>query len=207
MSGLLWERRSVLCAVLIALLTASFAARTRARTISDIPTAQESLLRTVSPKFYKSLLISPVAGWVVARGWLTATRLQGSRIIHSELNGNYDSLTLELANNLEVVDFASANSSERGRAVLVHLLVYNIADGTLTLSFANFEEPGGSQLRYYGAAWMAVERANHLWVTIEPNGTANLQRRAPRSYTLGAYKGAKHAGLPLRHGVSILRSR
>src|SRR3954467_7942361 len=72
------------------------------RSINDIPNAREALLRAVSPRFYKTLLISPVKGWVVVRGQLSGTQLFNTELIHSELDGKYDELALDLANNLQV---------------------------------------------------------------------------------------------------------
>lgn len=180
--------------VLLGFAGTSFALAPGERSISNIPGATESLLRIVSPKFYQTLLLSPVEGWIVARGWLSGNRLAGSRIIHSELNGRYDALALELANNLNVLGLAPEQSS-RPPPVLVHVLIYQIANGTLALSFAHSDEVGGSQIRYYGAAWMAVQKPNHLWVTIEPLRPSVFDRRGPKSYTLlGVRPGA--VGLP-----------
>ena len=157
------------------------------RNIRDIPGAPESLARIVSPKFYRTLLISPVEGWIVVRGWLSGTHLEGSRVIHSELNGLYDSVALDLANNLQVLGLAPERTA-RPTPVLVHLLVYQAADGKLALSFANSDEVGGSQFRYYGAAWMAVQKPNHLWVPIEPLQRAAFDKRGPRAYTMLAVR-------------------
>src|SRR6266480_1874846 len=95
-----------------------------ARSINDIPSARESLLRLVSPRFYRSLLISPVEGWIVVRGDLVNDHLLGARVVHSELGGNYDKLALDLANNLQIVDYTRMDTSSAHRAVFVHLLVY-----------------------------------------------------------------------------------
>lgn len=153
------------------------------RSIQNIPAARESLLRTVSPKFYQTLLISPVEGWIVVRGWLAGNHLTGLKIIHSELNGEHDSLALDLARNLEVLGLRLRN----GRfppPVLVHVLIYQINGGKLALSFAHSDESGGTQMRYYGAAWMAGLKANHLWETIEPLTRSPFEHRGPRSYKL-----------------------
>src|SRR5256885_5093996 len=81
------------------------------RSLNDIPAAKESLLRIVSPKFYRSLLISPVKGWIVARGALMNDHLTGTKIIRSELGGAYDPLALDLANNLQIVDYTRSDMS------------------------------------------------------------------------------------------------
>ena len=138
----------------------------------------------VSLKFYRSLLISPVEGWIVVRGDLVNNHLRGTKVIHSELGGVYDALALELANNLQVLDRTYAQTGLRSPAVLVHLLIYQIADGTLAISFAHFDETGGSQLRYSGSAWMAVEKAPNRWVTIEPRHLSPHELRGPRTYTI-----------------------
>src|SRR5438309_11056732 len=81
----------------IALLSCSLVATTALsapprRTVDEIPGGREALSRMVSPKFYRSLLISPVAGWVVVRGQLAANRVSGATVVHSEMGGAYDKL-------------------------------------------------------------------------------------------------------------------
>jgi hypothetical protein len=154
-----------------------------ARSINDIPAAREALLRIVSPKFYRSLRISPVEGWIVVRGTLLNDHLAGTQVIRSEDAHGYEQLALELANHLQIVDYTRADQSGPRRSVLVHLLIYQIADGTMAMSFAHFEDGGGNQLRYSGAAWMAVKKGGD-WVTIEPRQLTPHEKRGPRTYTL-----------------------
>jgi hypothetical protein len=153
------------------------------RSIRDIPAAKEALLRIVSPKFYRSLLVSPVEGWLVVKGALMNDRLAGARVVRSELGGEYDRLALDLANNLQIVDLTRTGAMGSNRSVFVHLLVYRIADGTMAMSFAHFDEAGGNQLRYSGAAWMAVQKGSN-WVPIEPRQLTPHEKRGPRTYTL-----------------------
>src|SRR3954469_11753677 len=75
----------------------SFGVTPVARSVRDIPGARESLSRMVSPKFYRSLQISPIQGWIVVRGQLAAGRVSGAKVIHTELGGGYDQLALDLA--------------------------------------------------------------------------------------------------------------
>lgn len=125
------------------------------------------LQRSVSPKFFKSLLISPVQGWIVVRGTLIGTRLSGARVVHSELNGAYDSLALKLASELTIAGYYSLDKPRSGVPVLLHLLVYQIADGTMTLSFPTFDEPGGDQMEYWGCAKLAVLKSGGQWTEIK----------------------------------------
>jgi hypothetical protein len=154
-----------------------------ARSIRDIPAAKEALLRIVSPKFYQSLTVSPVASWVVVRGELVNDRLAGARIVRSENGDDYAKLALDLANNLQIVDLTRVDRLSTRRSVLVHVLGYQIADGTMAISFAHLEGPGSNQLRYSGAAWMAIRKGDS-WVAIDPKRLAPYERRGPRMYTL-----------------------
>ncbi|PYI94387.1 MAG: hypothetical protein DME97_02730 [Verrucomicrobia bacterium] len=174
----------VVALISVALMGGSVTAATAPRNLAGIPVAREALLRIVSPKFYRSLLISPVEGWIVARGDLANNHLRGVKVIHSELDGRYDALASELASNLQVLDKTYVQTGIHSPAVLVHLLIYQIADGKLAISFAHFDETGGNQLRYSGAAWMAVEKAPNRWVTIEPRRLSPHELRGPRTYTI-----------------------
>jgi hypothetical protein len=167
------------------------------RVLTDIPGARESLLRIVSPRFYRTLLISPVEGWIVVRGQLAAgTHMFGARVIHSELGGAYDELALDLAKNLVVIGYPHVELGEAAPTILLHVLTYRIKDGRIALSFAHFDTPGGSQLRYYGCAWMAVEKPNHLWEPIEPKNLQPHEPRGPRTYALAVESPIARARLP-----------
>ena len=138
------------------------------RTISDIPTIPQRVLqRAISPKFYKSLLISPIQAHIIVRGQLEDTRLYGLNVIHSELNGAYDSLALERANAVRISGYYALDRLNKSGNVLVHLLVYKIADGTMALSFAHIDEPGGDQQQYYGCAVLGVLKSDGRWTEIE----------------------------------------
>ena len=77
------------------------------RTISDIPSLPHRVLqRSISPRFYKSLLKAPLEGLVIVRGQLgRTTQLSGLKIVHSELGGKFDSVALDRARNLSVEVF------------------------------------------------------------------------------------------------------
>src|SRR5712692_2461103 len=91
--------------ILVAFLGTSFAAGPPAagRRLTDINVIPTRVLqRSISPKFYKSLLISPIQGWIVVRANLSGTHLVGARVVHSELKGLYDPLALQLAKELVI---------------------------------------------------------------------------------------------------------
>jgi hypothetical protein len=177
-------KRLFLSLAICLLVHTSFAAMTGPRTIKNIPDAAEGLRRMVSPKFYDSLLISPVAGWVTVRGTLLGTHLSNPTIISSDADEEFNTLALELANNLEIQGFRPTRTNIYAVPVLLHVAVYNIADGRLAVSFATLDFPGGDQFRYYGSAWMGVLKRNHLWEVIEPHWKNPYEHRGPRSYML-----------------------
>ena len=161
--------------VLIASLTSGFADQksSAGRKIGDmnvIPT--RVLQRSISPRFYRSLLVSPVEGWVVVRANLSGTRLTGARVVHSELQGLYDPLALQLAKEALIAGNYSIDRPNMPGSVLLHVLVYRIADGTMVLSFAHLDHPGGNQMEYYGCARLLTLKADK-WTEIQ--GPESLQ--------------------------------
>lgn len=181
---------------------AATAAASSVRTVADIPEGREYLRRTTSPAFYRSLVSAPIEGRITVRGQLAGERLTTPRIAHSELNGVFDSLALELARNLQVL---GGNLTRPGlpRTVLLHVVVYQIADGKLALSFAHFEQAGAGQMRNHGAVWMAVLKNDGSWTTIEPTWRLPRERRGPRAYAFYAQepgapgKGVRATGLAM----------
>ena len=129
------------------------------------------LQRSISPKFYKSLCVSPIQGWVIVRANIANTRLSGPRIVHSELNGSYDELALKLAKEALVTGYYGIENPRTGGSILLHVLIYQIADGTMVLSFPTFDEPGGNQMNYWGCARLLVLKDDGKWTEIEgPEG-------------------------------------
>ena len=162
--------------VLLALVSASPAAPKSAqgRTIKDVDLIPARVLeRSVSAKFFKTLMISPIDGWVVVRGHLNATKLQGLKVIHSEPNELNNHLALQRAREVQIAGNLTIDRPNEKSPVLVHLLLYKTADGMLALSFANIDTPGGNQMDYYGCARLAVLKDSGQWVEIK--GPAALQ--------------------------------
>jgi hypothetical protein len=151
-----------------------------------------------------------VEGWIVVRGQLAAgTRVFGAQVAHSELGGEYDQLALDLAKNLVVIGYPHVELGDPTPTILVHLLVYQIRDAKLAISFAHFDTAGGSQMRYYGCAWMAVQKPNHLWEPIEPRNLTAHEPRGPRTYALAVESPIARSRLPralgsrVSHGTGI----
>src|SRR3954471_12160349 len=141
----------------VALLASTAAARPTLPELKVIPL--RVLQRSISPKFYKSLTISPVDAHIVVSGSLVGTHLSGLRVVKSELGGTWDDLALKRAGEVVIAGNYTIDSPNFGHAVLLHLLIYNIADGTMALSFAHLDVPGGDQANYFGCARLAVLKA------------------------------------------------
>jgi hypothetical protein len=159
---------------LVGFLCGSVLARpaVQGRRLEDINVISPRVLqRSISPKFYQSLLISPIEGWIVVRASIVNARISGARVVRSELNGAYDQLALKFANDLEIAGYFNMDNPSCGGSVLLHLLVYQIADGTMVLSFPTLDEPGGNQMFYWGCARLGVVKSDGRWVEIEgPEG-------------------------------------
>ena len=159
----------IIMLVLTAFLSSAIAAAPSAKgkkltDLNVIPT--RVLQRSVSPKFYKSLLISPLEGMITVRAQLSGTRLAGARVIRSELNGLFDPLALQLAKEAQIAGNFTLDRPNLKSSVLLHLLVYEIADATMVLSFAHFDEPGGDQMEYYGCSRLLILK-NDRWTEIK----------------------------------------
>ena len=148
----------------------------KVRTIADVSSIPPRVLqRSISPKFYKSLLVSPIQGCVIVRAQLSGTHLSGMKVVHSELNGAYDSLALERANAMTISGYSALDKLNPTANVLVHLLIYQIADGTMALSFAQLDEPGGDQQEYFGCAVLGVKKSDGR--STEITAVDNLQTK------------------------------
>jgi hypothetical protein len=135
------------------------------------PVSTRTLQRSISPKFYRSLCVSPIQGWIVVRASLVDTHFSGARIIHSELDGSFDQLALKLAKEQVIAGYYGIERQARVASVLLHVLIYQIADGTMVLSFPTFDEPGGDQIRTWGCAKLLVQKTDGTWTEIEgPEG-------------------------------------
>jgi hypothetical protein len=147
-------------------------ANSKGRTITELKVIPAKVLqRSVSRKFYQSLLKSPVEGWISVRAQVTGAKLSGMRIVKSDLGGAYDAIALKLASEVRLSGNFTTDRPNIAPSVLLHVLVYQIADGTMTLSFAHFDEPGGDQMEYYGCAKLMVKKSDNKWVEIEgPDG-------------------------------------
>jgi hypothetical protein len=103
--------------------------------------------------------------------------------VRSEPDGAYDSLALERAKAVSISGHNVTDRLNPTGSVLVHLLIYKIADGTMALSFSQLDEPGGDQQEYYGCAVLAVQKKDGHWteITTEDTGKGLIVRNTGNS--------------------------
>jgi hypothetical protein len=102
--------------ILAAFLRTTVAASpaSRGKTIADINVIPTRVLqRAISPKFFKTLLISPIQSRVVVRGELSGTRLAGLRVVHSESNAQWDALALQRASEVRMAGMTRSTGQIR----------------------------------------------------------------------------------------------
>ncbi|HSV62033.1 MAG TPA: hypothetical protein VLH83_01700 [Chthoniobacterales bacterium] len=153
----------IIAVLSVGFLSSGFAADTpnTTRRLGDLNVIPKRVLeRTVSPRFFNSLVVSPVEGWIVVRANLSGTKFTGARVIHSELGGVYDPLALQLAKETTIAGNYAIERPHLTSSVVLHVLVYKIADGTMVLSFAHFDHPAGDQMEYWGSSRLLTLKAN-----------------------------------------------
>lgn len=161
--------------VCFSILSAASAAD-KIRTVADIPGLPLNILKkTLSSTIYKHLIVSPVQGWIAVGGQLSGTRITGARVIHSELDGAYDQYALQIAKEWRTVGYSPLGKTNPTTPVVFDVLIYEIADGTMVLTFPYLNEPGGTQNTYAGAANLAVQERNGQWRDL-PLGAGSLTK-------------------------------
>lgn len=181
--------KTILAVVLsvFALIPASFAgfpASVKGHTLAELKLLPAEVLQNnVSIRFYKSLLVSPLEGWVVVRGELSNAKIQSGRVIRSDLGGAFDKHALEVAKNLAISGDYRLDTNIKISPILVHTLIYKIADGTMTLSFVTLDRAGGNQMDYVGCAKLSVLKNDGHWVNIK--GPEDVERNGLVIYSHG----------------------
>ena len=129
------------------------------RTIQNLPDFPLAHLKlSMSPKLYKSLLISPLTAWVVAQAPNDLSR--EPKILHSEAGGAFDKLALEFAKEWGPVGYDTTESRTQHPVLKVHLLIYKIADAIMAVNFAHNDQ----------AFYQGIQHSD-VWVGVLKNGT------------------------------------
>jgi hypothetical protein len=116
-------------ALLFVLSAAASPVSSSARSMVDIPSMPVAGLRSYMPaEAYAKLINSPVKAWILVRGQIVNNKVSGARIGHSEANGVYDKIAMQMANGMEL--YSDMTSSRLAGNVNVHVLIYGLPDGS-----------------------------------------------------------------------------
>lgn len=167
--------------VLGCLVPAVLAARpaVRERTIKDLSGTipLELFQRSVGPKFYRSLLASPLDDWSTVRAQVSGRRLTHPRVIRPAANPAYNSLALKNASRLALAANERSKGFRPGDSALMHLLVYKIADGFMAVSFAHPEVAADQPMKNFGHIRLSVRTKEGPWTEIKASETR--RKRSP----------------------------
>jgi hypothetical protein len=154
----------------------------RRKTIKDLSSTipLELFQRSVGPKFYRSLLASPLEDWSVVRAHVTGTRLARPRVIRPAANPVYNSLALKFATGMTLVANKRSKGVRQDDSALMHLLIYKIADGVMAVSFAYPEVPADQQMKDAGQIRLSVKTNEGPWTEITASETHERGRRLRR---------------------------
>ncbi len=161
-------RQNLLALLVIATAFQSHAAQQPAsgRTIQNIPNFPLQALRSgVGKKLYSSLAISPVSAWVSARAAVVNGHTMGAQIVHSEGNGAYDKVLLDVANSYSVTGGNTTESRLQKDTLNVHLLLYDLKDGKMAIVFSHNDDARYNGVGQIATAWVGIFQGGK-WVTI-----------------------------------------
>jgi hypothetical protein len=134
--------------LLIAMLTVAASSPGNIRTIEKNPSLQSRVLQSVlTPAFYKQLIGTPIDGWVIARGRLVDSGLDGMKIVQSE--GDYDALALKLASKIKLPSIPSTGSSISQHPARLDLLIYNIQNRKIAVCLISLEDRNGESANLF----------------------------------------------------------
>jgi hypothetical protein len=135
-------------ALMFVLAAAASPLTSSARSLLDIPGMPVAGLRVYMPaEAYTKLINAPIKAWILVRGQIVNNRISGARVQHSEANGVYDKIAMQMANSMELA--SDMTSSRLAGNVNIHVLIYGLPDGSEdAFSVAQNDSVGAANLIY-----------------------------------------------------------
>ena len=100
-----------------------------ARSMADIPGMPVAGLRVYMPaEAYAKLISAPVKAWILVRGQIINNHVSGARVSHTEANGVYDKIAMQMANSMEVA--SDTTSSRLASNVNIYVVIFGLPDGS-----------------------------------------------------------------------------
>jgi hypothetical protein len=121
------------------------------------------------------LMISPVTAWVVARA--PAGESDEPKIMRSDAGGVFDKLALGMAKGWGSVGYDTTESRTHRPSLMVHLLIYKIADGLMAVNFSH-NDAAFYHGRQHSDVWVGVYK-DGKWARV---GGTKIIRNLPEPY-------------------------
>ena len=100
-----------------------------ARSMLDIPGLPVAGLKVYMPdEAYKRLINAPIKAYILVRGQVVNSRVTGARIAHSEANGVFDKIAMQMAQSMEV--YSDMANTRLPGSVMIHVLIYGLPDNS-----------------------------------------------------------------------------
>lgn len=114
----------------------------------DIPGVPVAALRSYLPnEAYSRLVNAPVKAYILVRGQVANNKVSGARVVHTEANGVYDKVAVQMANTMTV--YSDIIGSRIPSTVLIHVFIYGLPDKSEdALSIAQNDAVGAANLVY-----------------------------------------------------------
>jgi hypothetical protein len=135
-------------AFILALGFAAAPVTSSARSIVDIPGMPVAGLRSYMPEAaYAKLINAPVKAWILVHGQIVNNRIAGARVAHSEANGVYDKIAMQMANGMQL--YSDMTSTRLASNVNIFVLIYGLPDGSEdAFAVAQNDSVGAANLIY-----------------------------------------------------------
>ena len=119
-----------------------------ARSMLDIPGLPASALQVYMPhEAYSKLVNAPIKAYILVRGQVANNKVSGARVAHSEANGVYDKIAMQMATGMTV--YSDMSTTRLHTNVLVHVLIYGLPDNSEdALAIAQNDAVGSANLIY-----------------------------------------------------------
>lgn len=166
-----------LLVVLQSVAAAPPAPPSNARTIRNLPDFPLAHLKmSINSKLYKSLSISPLTAWIVVQA--PAGGVGEPKIVRSDAGGVFDKLALEMAKGWGSVGYDTTESRTHSPSLMVHLLIYKIADGLMAVNFSHNDQAFYQTSIQRSDVWVGVYK-DGKWTRI---GGTKIRRNLPEPY-------------------------
>lgn len=134
-----------------------------ARTLKDLPGFPMKAAQKLLPhQLFRSLQVSPVETWVVARSRIYDRKPAATKILHEEGDGAYDKMIIALAEDYRTSGNEGTESRIQADTLTFNLVVFKIADGKLAILIPHSDDDRYVGYFEVGDAWIGVYK-NGKW--------------------------------------------